>query len=47
MKLLLAFLAFAFAVGVYEARRGRFVKVWPLIVVSVVVALGYYGRRFL
>jgi hypothetical protein len=47
MKLLLAFLALAFAVGAWEARRGKLVRVWPLIVISAVVAFGYYSRRFL
>jgi hypothetical protein len=47
MKLLLAFLALAFLIGAWEATRGRLVRVWPLVVISAVVAFGYYSRRFL
>jgi hypothetical protein len=45
VKLLLTFLLGTFFLSVAAARRGWRMRVWPLLVVSVVVAAGYLFQR--
>lgn len=45
MKLLLTFLLGTFFLAVVATRRGWRMRVWPLLIVSVVVAAGYLFQR--
>ncbi len=47
MKLLLLYLFVTLALAVRGANRGRAARTWPLLAFSVVVAAGYYSRRFI
>jgi hypothetical protein len=47
MKLLLLYLLLALITGMWATRRGRANRVWPLLVLSIVVTIGYMSRRMI
>ena len=47
MKLLLVYLLLALLTASWATRRGRPNRVWPLLVLSFVVTVGYLSRRMI
>jgi hypothetical protein len=47
MKLLLVYLLLALITGSWATRHGRSNRVWPLLVLSIVVTVGYMSRRMI